>query len=508
MADFKMMTFLRFLSKKRWGFILILLFFFINTSKIFGQVPKNKVSTGPIYLSKLTLPNETIKHTNDAVIMLNGSDSAFYFSQKAAPTHHVTEFHLFFFQKKTAKEIIIPFANELKTDRIICLDKENKTLFFKCNINGDDIYYSQAIAGKWQKPLPFAPLNSSFKESGMCISPDKKRIVFASARGNGNANLDLYLTEYQENGLWQKPRLLKTISSDQDEDDPKFSADGKTLYFASKGFNSRGKYDLFSSDFDPVSNTWRIPVNLGKGINSEYNEISPGVNSKGAMIVLSSDRYSLSGDYHLYRPVTAKKLWFSAQINDADSSLQIGNLKVSLKPEDALPGDGNIEILSETGVYADSVFANRWYIVNITDSNKVLHTERTLLNSSNYSRSYYFNLTQIKDPHLVYKGKKIPLLSKYVLRYDAGEMLPEKYNKKTLERVSELLGHLHIYQVEILYPSTMTKEQQAIVSSRVDRLQKYLIKNKASQKDITSGKLNTLEPDQLTIKMEFKLRIN
>ncbi|MBC7391225.1 MAG: PD40 domain-containing protein [Opitutaceae bacterium] len=487
-------------------FLLTLLI--VQTDKVFGQTARDnnhkELAKGNYYLSKLSLPNDKIKHTNDAVVMLSGSDSIFYFSQKAAPSHHITEFHFFLFQKKTAQEIKVPFAPGSKTDRLICVDKENKTLFFDFDVNGDDIYYSKSIGGKWQKPMPFAPLNSRFKESGMCISPDKKKIIFASNRGNENLNLDLFLTEYQEDGLWRKPQLLRTLSSDQDEDDPRFSPDGKTLFFASKGFKGFGKYDLFSSAYDSISKSWGTPVNLGRQVNSEYNEISPCLNQKGILALFSSDRFSVSEDYRIYRPVTGNKTLFSAQVNSSDSSLQIANLILILQPEDALPGDDQKKIISETGVYADTVYFNRWYLLSIMDSNNVLHSERILLTTSTSNRTYYLDLNKIKDPHLIYEGKKIPRLTKYIFRYDANELLPEKYNKKTLERVAELLSHLHIYKVEILYPSKLTKEQLALVSARVEGLKKYLLKNKASQQEISVSKLSTLAAEQLSLKMEFK----
>lgn len=136
-------------------------------------------------------------------------------------------------------------------------------------------------------------------------------------------------------------------------------------------------------------------------------------------------------------------------------------------------------------------------------------TERIRLTAAGVrSKSYYFDLAKIKDPYLVYQGKRIPLLTKYVFRYDSEESLPTKHNQKTLERVGELLGHLHIYQVEILYPSNLPKEQQAIVANRVDKLQKYLLMNKATEKDITTIKQSSGEADQLTLKMEFKLKVH
>ena len=147
--------------------------------------------------------------------------------------------------------------------------------------------------------------------------------------------------------------------------------------------------------------------------------------------------------------------------------------------------------------------------MQIRDDNTVIHSERIRLKATDArSKTYYLDLSKIKDPYLIYEGKRIPLLTKYVLRYEKGEQLPSQNNQKTLERVAELLSHLRIYHVEILYPSTLPKDQQAVVNSRIDQLQKYLIKNKASAKDISLIKQTSGESDQITLKMEFKLKVH
>lgn len=456
-----------------------------------------------VYLSKVAAPNDTIQHSNEAVKLLARNDSAFYFSQKSAPRQKIAEFRLFYSQKKAVQEVKIPFAKELMVDRLLFADADNKTLFFTCALNHDDIYFSKLLSGKWQKPMPFSALNSSFRESGMCISPDKQMIVFASDRKEGT-NLDLYVVKYQEDGLWGKPELISTLASGQDEDDPVFSMDGKTLYFASKGFNGYGNYDLFLSTFDETSKTWSAPVNAGVGINSEFSEVSPALNSKGDLALYCSDRHNKSGDYDLYRPVRETKVLLSVQVNNQDSSLQIGNLQIRLKPDDGLAADGPKEMQSKTGVYADSLFLNRGYTLQILDGNQVLVTDRLRFKpDSNYSKSYYISLSKIKDPYLVYEGKKIPLLTKYIFRYEKNELLPMVNNERTLERVAELLGHLHIYQVEIQYPAQLTNG-----AKRVDSLQKYLLKKGASAKDLLLTKQSTGNPDELQLKMEFKSNVH
>lgn len=484
-----------------------LVFSFLSCFGLSAQV----LSPTTFYVSKLLLPNDTVRHSNSAVTLASGNDTVFYFSQNLAPYHKVAEFRLFFSQKKTIQELKVPFPKETVPDRLLFVDNATQTIYFKCAVRKDDVYYTKSVAGKWQKPLPFAALNSPFRESGMCVSPDKKKIVFASSRKKeGNSDLDLYVIEYQEDGRWRQPILLsQVLSSDQDEDDPVFSPDGKTLYFVSKGFEGKGNYDLFRSSFDEAAGTWSAPENLGAGVNSEFNEISPAVNSKGELALFCSDRYNKKGDFDLYRPVKEKKAVLSVQVNNEDTTLQLGNLRLVLTPEDALLGDGQREVSSETGIYGDSIFFHRKYTLRILEGEVLLATDQVNLDvNSPTFLSYYIPLSRIKTPYLIYKGKRIPLLTKYTLRYEKGESLPLKNNEKTLDRVAELISHLSVYQVEILYPSSQNKEGREAVSKRVDTLRQYLLKKGAAAQDIQVSKQAAGVVDEVLLKMEFKANVH
>jgi hypothetical protein len=88
-----------------------------------------------------------------------------------------------------------------------------------------------------------------------------------------------------------RPECLPVpINTIYDEDFVYFNEAENALYFASKGHNSIGGYDIFKSVYNPDYKTWSEPINMGYPINSPYNDYMfvPSDDQKTAQF--SSDR--------------------------------------------------------------------------------------------------------------------------------------------------------------------------------------------------------------------------
>lgn len=93
-----------------------------------------------------------------------------------------------------------------------------------------------------------SPVNGPTGEWGVTISPDERLLVFeSSGRPEGvSGSGDLYVS--RNDGLgWSSPKhLAAPISTPASELSPRFSPDGRTLYFAS---NRRGRLEMWQVDF-------------------------------------------------------------------------------------------------------------------------------------------------------------------------------------------------------------------------------------------------------------------
>ncbi len=128
-------------------------------------------------------------------------------------------------------------------------------------------------------------------------------IALVSSYGNDmKTGLDLYISYKTEEG-WAPLQLLPgKVNTDFDEAFPFLSSDG-TLYFASKGHNSIGGYDIFKSEYDASSGQWGMPENLGFPINTPYDDFMFAIESNGKSAFFASDRSSKEGQVMVCRYV-------------------------------------------------------------------------------------------------------------------------------------------------------------------------------------------------------------
>lgn len=116
------------------------------------------------------------------------------------------------------------------------------------------------------------------------------KVIFANRRSR-KGQRDLYQVEMHSDGLWSHPELLvPTINTSFDEALGILTADGKTLYFTSRGHYGMGGFDIFRTTYDPVTHTWQAPVNLGFPYNTPYDDYLLGIPDARGRIVIASNR--------------------------------------------------------------------------------------------------------------------------------------------------------------------------------------------------------------------------
>jgi Tol biopolymer transport system component len=136
--------------------------------------------------------------------------------------------------------------------------------------DGSVLSYTAAPSGL-VKPTP---LNSKYWKPGSSFTSDGKNLIFVSKRKDGLGGKDIYISKKQSDGTWSEPENLGMhINSTDDEESPFLSADGKTLFYLSKGHNSMGGFDIFKSSLDLNTNTWSSPENVGYPLNTADNDV-------------------------------------------------------------------------------------------------------------------------------------------------------------------------------------------------------------------------------------------
>ena len=202
-------------------------------------------------------------------------------------------------------------------------DADEKTETFIAVNYLSKIYQSTAENGKWIETKPFlSSVNKRGSENAdICFSPTMKRFYFTRAEAGNEASriTSIYVCE-KKNDKWQKPHKiegkvnLKDFSSTQPA--AGLSVNGNdVLYFVSERLGGIGKKDIWYSELMP-NGQYTEPVNAGPDINTTDNEISPFYYQRSATLYYSSDKKNGLGGFDIYKSRGAGNSW--------DTSVNIG----------------------------------------------------------------------------------------------------------------------------------------------------------------------------------------
>lgn len=225
-------------------------------------------------------------------------------------------------------------------DATISVSPDGNTLFIYQDSLGDgQVKYSTLIGETWSSPVKLgSDINTKYWETHCTISSNGNELYFVSDRPNGKGKRDMYRCVKNSDGTWGKSENLGgVLNTAYDEDAPFLSPDGKFLYFASKGHNTMGGFDLFVSKKDESGN-WGAPENMGYPLNTVDDDVFYQPMADGKRAFYSSRRDGGSGDLDIYEVEMPEP-----------KGAQLATLKGIFKPAagQTLPKDGlNVVILN------------------------------------------------------------------------------------------------------------------------------------------------------------------
>jgi Tol biopolymer transport system component len=160
-------------------------------------------------------------------------------------------------------------------DAAISVSPDGQTLFiYRDNFGDGQLLESTLIGETWSEPLMLgSDINTAAWETHATVSADGNTLLFVSDRNGGVGKRDIYRCVKLPNGEWSRALNIGTqVNTIYDEDAPFLTADGKTLYFASRGHNTMGGFDIFYSKLGQ-DGEWGTPVTLGYPINTVDDDV-------------------------------------------------------------------------------------------------------------------------------------------------------------------------------------------------------------------------------------------
>ena len=243
----------------------------------------------------------------------------------------------------------------------VTFDREGNKLYFTSNDIQSDvdnsekkvahlkIYEANKSAKDWGKvkALPFS--SDDYSCAHPSLSADGQKLYFTSNMPGGFGGMDLYFVEKTATG-WSNPiNLGKDINTEKNELFPFIHSSGN-LFFTSNGYEGAGGLDLFMIDIS--TRKWGKVTNLGQPFNSPEDDLGLILNPDGTRGYFASSRKGGVGKDDIYMFEAEDGIWgrttpslFSATLKVYDSktknAIQDAEIRVFEKTADGFVNSDN-----------------------------------------------------------------------------------------------------------------------------------------------------------------------
>lgn len=175
----------------------------------------------------------------------------------------------------TVIEPMSAFINTADNDEVMDFSNKGQVMFMfqSPDLFSGHVYVDTFSNDGMKKPPTYfdGPLMAHKGSVSLDIFADSI-MIFSSRQKGGYGGADLYVAKYSNN-RWSLPRNLGPgINTPYDEVTPFLAKDGRTLYYSSNSTSSIGGFDVFKSKYDTGGARWLLGKNAGMPINSAGDE--------------------------------------------------------------------------------------------------------------------------------------------------------------------------------------------------------------------------------------------
>ena len=397
-----------------------------------------------------------------------------------------------------------------------------KMLMSKLNAQGNsDIYESFLQGDTWSDPVSFSrDINLKSNERYASYNFNDRAIYFAKDKAQGKNGYDIMISgvKVKRERSYALPSQVLDVSSTFNDGPIYLHPDGKTMYFASEGFNSMGGYDIFVSK-KIKGGGWTKPENMGAPINTPYDDFFFAATANGKFAYIASNRAGGKGGYDIYKvtfwgeektPLFATEDYLLASVaRPIQDPELVGEVKVTSmasltvfkgktidaitkKPVEAIidiTDNGTGKVIesfttnSATGKFLLSLPAGANYAITVKSDGYLFHSE----NFDIPDGSAYNMVNKTIELKNIKVGSKIALRNVF---FDTGKSDIRSESNTELDRLVKLLKDVPGLKIELSGHTDNTGSAQnniKLSQARADAVVNYLV-NKGIQRSRLTAK--------------------
>lgn len=312
-------------------------------------------------------------------------------------------------------------------------------------IGSCDLYISMLEGDQWSVPKNLGNVvNCDDWDSQPTISNDGSKIIFASGREGSYGIEDLYIVEKNIFGEWGPAMNIgPTLNTPFRDKSPFFSQDGKTLYFASDGHPGFGGLDIFKTTYE--NGKWTTPINLGRPLNTEGDDIYFTVGGAGDVAYFASNRDGGSDDLYEIEIPEAMRPEATVVVEGIVTNAKTGaRVSAHVMVEDLNTGEiiALVKSNSVSGRYLVVLPSGKSYSVSANKESFFFHSERFDVPAD----SKFETLKKDIPLKPIEKGTKIVLNNIF---FETGKATLTSQSKVELEKAIDLLNENPTMVIEV-----------------------------------------------------------
>lgn len=197
---------------------------------------------------------------------------------------------------QTAKPVtpVLPdLLSQFENIRDFCMTSDGTEIYFTAQSPLQEvsiIVRANNTGSSWNSELLLNP-SGKHEDLEPFLAPDGLKLYFASNRPLNNSSeikkdFDIWYLERQHlNAKWSEPiNIGSPINSEFNEFYPSVSTNGN-MYFTSDRTTSKGKDDIFKSEWN--SNSYQTPISLSESINTDGYEFNAFISPNEDFLIFS-----------------------------------------------------------------------------------------------------------------------------------------------------------------------------------------------------------------------------